>query len=88
MSDDEIRALIALCEDAIATDNWARLWLTSTPSQVMGLDQDALRFRHITKGADHLRDTPRWGWSVQWGMWCDENMDLRAAIDADMGEAP
>lgn len=80
MTTDQLRALINQC----ATLPDGRIEIDR--SDMAEIARDAMRFRHISKGADHLRDTPRWGWSVEWGMWCDENMDLRAAIDADMGE--
>lgn len=85
MTDDELRRLIAECED---TDHGFSYQHMPNLAPVL---RDALRFRHITRNADHMPDPepaqgkpPVYGWSVQWGMWCDQGASLRAAIDADM----
>ena len=84
----DLRALIAECDASPPDTDGSDTRMLIDPRVLAEIARDARRFRHVIKGADHLRDTPRWGWSVEWGMWCDKNMDLRAAIDADMGEAP
>jgi len=83
MTDDELRDLIAEC------DGQEHSYLHMP--KLVDIARDALRFRHIIKGADHLPDPqpapgnpPVYGWSVQWGVWCDQGTDLRSAIDADM----
>lgn len=85
MTDDELRALIAECEDPDHGQSYICM------PDLAPLLRDALRFRHITRNADHMRDPEplpgqpaRAGWSVQWGMWCADGMTLREAIDADM----
>jgi hypothetical protein len=94
MTDDEIKALIQDCSAAIARE-WSSLELAPTPEDLLKLAEEALRFRHITRNAEHLPDPEpypgqptRWGWSVQWGAWGDQNTSLREAIDQDRkGEA-
>lgn len=91
MSDDEILALIALCEDAIATDNWARLWLTATPNQIMELARDALRFRWLLarhSETEAAPDTPdAWLHFIGWAREV-RTADIRSAIDDGMEQAP
>lgn len=89
MTDDELRRLIAECDAAISDDGVNAKWAIQC-IHLAPVVRDALRFRHITRNAEHLPDSEpgtrvqHWFWSVQWGTWCDRGTDLRAAIDADM----
>lgn len=81
MTDEELGNLIYGTAD----------WLDLTRGQAIEIARDALRFRHITRNAEHAPDPEpypgqptRYGWSVQWGVWGDQHTTLREAIDQDM----
>ena len=75
----DLRALIAQCETAKETGQWARLWLAVTPEQIKELARDAARFRWLLDSGDYYgtRITIHW---------TGEGRNIRAAIDADMGD--
>lgn len=88
MTDDEIKALIVkyrdMPDDGVDTIAVSRM-------AAKELAEEALRFRHITRSAEHMPDPEpypgqptRYGWSVQWGAWGDQHTTLREAIDQDM----
>lgn len=89
MTDDEIKALIVECSAPGAENSYLGF------DAVKALAEDALRFRHITRNAEHMPDPEpypgqptRYGWSVQWGAWGDQHTTLREAIDQDMRKKP
>lgn len=83
MTSEELRALIAKTERGLDQ--------VLTAEGMAEIARDALRFRHIIKGARKMGEPNphpgrfRLGWTQQWGTWCDGALDIRAAIDADMG---
>ncbi len=94
MTTDDLRALIAQCEAATETGEWARLWLAVTPDQIKELARDAARFRHVREMVD-LRPVGH-GHAIVVGFMPPAPPDCRTisdmhdawttAIDADMGD--
>lgn len=76
----DLRTLIAQCETAKETGEWARLWLAVTPDEIKELARDAARFRHL------VARTVTHGTTAHYLEWHAAGTDLRAAIDADMGD--
>ena len=74
MTDDELRALIAACEDPDSAHTFLRM-----PS-IAEIARDALRFRHVVAQSKSYFD----GFQLHMD---NENLGIREAIDADMGEA-
>ena len=90
----DIRPLIAQCEAAKETGEWARLWLAVTPDQIKELARDAARFRHVRETVELGRMGSSSAVYVGFGAKVRARhlsiQDMRdawtAAIDADMGD--
>lgn len=90
MTDDELRRLIAECEDGRLTVRYDRL------QQIAAIARDALRFRHITQRPTAFYSQAKtckfvtsgeWVAHIPWMFKSQEKLDIRAAIDADMEES-
>lgn len=87
MSNLDLSALISTC---LASPKGS---VSISNVQMAEIARDAARFRHIIAGAELFPDpepspdpSETRGWSIQWGAWCKQGTDLRAAIDAAMAE--
>lgn len=54
MTTEELRALIAKCEETQDTGHWAQLWMAITPSLLAEIAADALRFQYIAREYDQI----------------------------------
>ena len=91
MTPDNLTALIAECDASPPDTEGSDTRMLIDPRVLAEIARDARRFRWLAKSAECYPDPDRparYARSVQWGMWCDKGTTLRAAIDADMGEAP